>query len=206
MALVMNGKVCNELVINTATLPELSATQIFGNLFGTSEVDPSNTLWVNHWVTAGGEEDAFRGWWHLDSETERNIMLVMSLEGEQQAMEWCKNIYDANGIADLAGQDGNVCCQYWFVNRNDPESEVDLISVAVTTATSLVDLEGAVTYTEEDDNEVEQTYDVSIGAVIFDASVPLVFEEEEEVADEEGASLNTLKWGALALSTLMLAQ
>ena len=83
-----------------------------------------------------------------------------------------------------------------------------MISVALTTATSLTDLEAPVTYTTEDADDVEQTYDVSVGAVIFDASVPLVFEEEEEEeeAEDSGASFNSLKWGALALSTLMLAQ
>ena len=84
-----------------------------------------------------------------------------------------------------------------------------MISVALTTATSLTDLEAPVTYTTEDADGVEQTYDVSVGAVIFDASVPLVFEEEEEEeeeAEDSGASFNSLKWGALALSTLMLAQ
>ena len=81
-----------------------------------------------------------------------------------------------------------------------------MISVALTTATSLTDLEAPVTYTTEDADDVEQTYDVSVGAVIFDASVPLVFEDEEEEAEDSGASFNSLKWGALALSTLMLAQ
>ena len=81
-----------------------------------------------------------------------------------------------------------------------------MISVALTTATSLTDLEAPVTYTTEDADDVEQTYDVSVGAVIFDASVPLVFEDEEEEAEDSGASFNSLKWGTLALSTLMLAQ
>ena len=136
-----------------------------------------------------------------EDESSINMMTLMTKTGEEQAMTWCKNIYDDNGIADLEGQDGNVCCQYY--NIADPNVET-MVYVALTTATSLTDVEGPITYTTDDDG-VEQTYDVSVGAVIFDASVPLVFEEEEE-EEELGASFNSLKWGALALSTLMLAQ
>ena len=52
-----------------------------------------------------------------------NMMNMVTLTGEDQAMAWCKDIYDANGIADLAGQDGNVCCQYYYVNDGDPEDD-----------------------------------------------------------------------------------
>ena len=31
-----------------------------------------------------------------------NYMNMVTLTGEDQAMSWCKDIYDANGIADLA--------------------------------------------------------------------------------------------------------
>ena len=204
MAQVLNGKVCNELVINTSTFPYLMPHFIG---LGSESVDPSETLWITHYATAGGEGD-FRTFISLDWETEMNIMTMVTYEGEQQAMTWCKNIYDANGIADLVGQDGNVCCQYYNIASPDIEQ---MMYVALTTATELTDLEGEVTFTKEDDDGVEQTYDVSFGAVIFDASVPLVFEEEEEEdVDEEaevaGASFNSLKWGALALSTLILAQ
>ena len=204
MAQVLNGKVCSGLVINTDNLPTLMAH--FMKL-GIEAVDPGDTLWINHWETAGGEGD-FRPWIQLDADAgEMDYSTVMLYQGEQQAMTWCKNIYDANGIADLAGQDGNVCCQYYNIHAPDVEQ---MMYVAITTATELTDLEGEVTLTKEDDDGVEQTYDVSFGAVIFDASVPLVFEEEEEDVDEEaevaGASFNSLKWGALALSTLMLAQ
>ena len=204
MAMALNGKVCNELVLNTDTFQNLMAH--FMN-FMLDTLDPNSTLWVQHFETAGGAADpGFRSFVSLIMEdpSPLNMMNMMTLTGENQAMAWCKEIYDANGIADLAGQDGNVCCQYY--NVADPDVE-DMVYVALTTATSLTDLEAPITLTTEDDDGVEQTYDVSVGAVIFDASVPLVFEDEEEgEAEDSGASFNSLKWGALALSTFMLAQ
>ena len=202
MAMSLNGKVCNELVLNTDTLEFLMA-HFMG--IGLDALDPSNTLWKLHYEEAGGAADpGFRTWMDLimDDESSIDMTTLITKTGEEQAMTWCKNIYDDNGIADLEGQDGNVCCQYY--NIADPDVE-DMMYVALTTATSLTDVEGPITMTSEDDDGVEQTYDVSVGAVIFDASVPLVFEEEEE-EEELGASFNSLKWGALALSTLMLAQ
>ena len=122
MALAFNGKVCNELVLNTSTFENLVA-HFMGFMLGT--LDPNNTLWVQHFETAGGAEDpGFRTFIILlmEDPSPINTMNAMTQSGENQAMTWCKDIYDANGIADLAGQDGNVCCQYYYVNE-DPEED-----------------------------------------------------------------------------------
>ena len=90
---------------------------------------------------------------------------------------------------------------------NIPAPNVETFVYGIlSTATELTDLSGTVTFTSPDENGDAQEYPVSIGAVIFDASVPLVEEESEEEDEEEGAYLNSIKWGALTLSTFMLAQ
>ena len=90
-------------------------------------LDPNDTLWVKHFETAGGAADpGFRTFIELviEDPSPINSMDIMTHSGENQAMNWCKIIYDTNGIADLAGQDGNVCCQYYFVNDEDPEDPI----------------------------------------------------------------------------------
>ena len=102
--LTINGKLCGDLLVNSETF------SYYLNSFSSEQLDPSNTLWQNSFTAARGEGD-YRQYMLLDYNDESEIPFdTMIRQGTEKGYGLCHALYGANGIADLADQDGSVCC------------------------------------------------------------------------------------------------
>ena len=96
--------------MNTDNFPQLAAFISLG-------IDPDETLWQYAYTGQGGEGD-YRTFLDLDAETEIPLNAYFA-EGQEQGMRFCHALYAANGIGEIEGQDGNVCCQYYTILAPD---------------------------------------------------------------------------------------
>ena len=110
----------------------------------TEEFDPDNTMWRNAYNAQGGEGD-YDTFLHVDSAYATSAMYL--LDGQEQANEWCRVLYNQNGLADL-GVDA-VCCQAFYIEHTDIENRMTF-GFMTTAPTVLEDYGVEVEYVQQD--------------------------------------------------------
>ena len=194
----LNGSVCTDLVFNSDTFP-----MWFIN--STADLDPNNTLWSNHFASAGGSGD----WGNLlalDPEVDYSPPIVFET-GAEQGNAFCRAIYRKNNLADLNVD--SICCQQFALE----DGEDTMTMAFITTATTVDENVGTViTMPGQDENGNDITQNVQYGAEILTEFEDQTMEEyiawlEEFEEEEEGhASILSLGWASIAASALYMLQ
>ena len=110
----------------------------------TVEFDPDNTMWRNAYNAQGGEGD-FDTIYQVDSAY--STLAMYTLTGQEQANEWCRVLYNQNGLADL-GVD-SVCCQAFYIESTDTSNRMTY--GFMTTATNVLEDYGVeLEYVQQD--------------------------------------------------------